>query len=506
MPSGNVIVEQYNPSWPSQFETIKSSLSSYLASLSVLSIEHVGSTSVPGLAAKPIIDIDIIVTRENLQAAIDCLKVNRFMYLGELGIQDRHAFQDPNQDPKRNIYLCIDGATQTRNHLGVRDILRTDSELRNEYARVKMELSGKGTNIVEYIEAKSPILQKILRETGLLSEKELSAINEANRKGGRFGVVQTGREGLVLREFVFADEDAFLGLESIEEVVRYQTWSPRTREQAKELVAEIIRNAPAVPRSHIELAVEFKGTFIGRVGTKIAESSATETLNMSTMNSIPRRADLWFAFLPSYQGKGLATEAINAFLLLLKGPLELEIECDPRNLGSMKMADRLGFDKISQDEGVFECKGEHQRMAPSPSLGHFVTHNLRTIETTLKECSICKEPFDIAHQPVQRIASHDHENACSHVFGQSCLEIWITSTNNNSNKCPICRCVWFNKPQHPSITAVLQNIMLEGQSLDMSYSVQSLIQSLGQPVNDGERRMDIYIRQIVSIMRKVPKL
>ncbi|KAF2439430.1 hypothetical protein P171DRAFT_316959, partial [Karstenula rhodostoma CBS 690.94] len=125
---------------------------------------------------------------------------------------------------------------------------------------------------------------------------------------------------LVLREFGPGDAEAYFTLESQDSVVRYQTWGPRTRTQAGSEVARIIEASEAVPRTHVELAVECGGAFIGRVGANVQRARP--------------RADLWFSFLPGWQGKGFATEAMEAFVALLGGPLELEIECDPRNAGS----------------------------------------------------------------------------------------------------------------------------------------------------------------------------
>lgn len=347
----SVVVEPYNPEWPSYFEKIKAELSSYLADVEFLSIEHVGSTSVPGLAAKPIIDIDIIVTRSNVQPAIDALVNNAsFLYLGELGIVDRHALKDPNQSPQRNIYVCVANAFQTRNHLAVRNTLRSDPSLRDEYAAVKLQLAAEGTNIIDYISAKSSIVQKILKAAGLLTDDELAAIERANHKGGKFGATKTER--LLLREFVMADVQPLLELEGNGEVVTYQMWPPRTKEQAREEVGKIIRNSTVVPRSHIELAVEHEKKFIGRVGANIKRDGED-----GEFVEVPR-ADLWFSFEPEYQGKGYATEAMKKFIELLPKPLELEIECDPQNTGSWKLAERLGFEKISLTEKAFECKGE----------------------------------------------------------------------------------------------------------------------------------------------------
>jgi RimJ/RimL family protein N-acetyltransferase len=327
-----------------------------------LSIEHVGSTSVPGLAAKPIIDIDIIVAREHVRSANDALVTNgKFDYLGELGIPDRHVFKDPNQTTPRNIYVCIDGVAQTRNHLGLRNTLRANAQLREEYARVKLDLAAKGTNIIDYTEAKGAVIQKILKASGMLNEEELAAIEKINVKGEKFGAVKTER--LLLREFVMSrDIPGYFELEGSEENARYQDWPPRTMQQARELVMQNMRNATATPRTVWELAVEKEGRFIGRVGAKLAQSGSG--LNeVEDENQSLSHFNLWFSFLPSVQGQGFATEAMRVFideLVKRQGgkKVELEIECDPRNTGSWRLAERLGFEKYSFTEKAWESKGE----------------------------------------------------------------------------------------------------------------------------------------------------
>ncbi|KAH7082669.1 GrpB protein-domain-containing protein [Paraphoma chrysanthemicola] len=352
----SVVVEQYNPEWAAQFDKIKVALETYLQGVPYLSIEHVGSTSVPGLVAKPIIDIDIIVTRENVQAASDALQSNgKYDYLGELGIVDRHVFKDPDQNPKRNIYVCIDGVAQTRNHLGLRNTLRANPGLRDEYARVKLDLAANNTNIIDYVEAKGAVIQKILKASGMLTEAELTAIEKANVKGDKFGAIKTER--LLLREFVLShDVPGYHELEGSEENARYQDWEPRTMQQAREMVMQNMRNATTTPRTVWELVVEKEERMIGRVGAKLAQS------DKKGEQSVPR-LHLWYSFLPSVQGQGYATEATQALIdELVKRQagkkVELEIECDPRNVKSWKLAEKLGFEKFSFTEKAYESKGE----------------------------------------------------------------------------------------------------------------------------------------------------
>lgn len=352
----SVVVSQYDPNWPLQFQQIKSELELHLQGVPYISIEHVGSTSVPGLAAKPIIDIDVIAAPENVQFVVDALiAIAKFDYLGELGIADRHVFKDPNQSPPRNLYVCVDGAAQTRNHLGIRNTLRSNPELRDEYARVKLELAAKGTNIIDYIEAKGFIIQKILRSSGMLTGEELAAIEKANIKGEKWGAIKTER--LLLREFVAKDVEDYYTLESNEENARYQDWPPRTKEQARQLVLANIQNLCVVPRTNWELAIEDAGHMVGRVGAALTQVDVDGQVQpVSQFN-------LWFSFLPSVQGKGFATEAMTVFIdELVKrqngATVELEIECDPRNTGSWKLAERLGFEKHSLTERAWESKGE----------------------------------------------------------------------------------------------------------------------------------------------------
>ncbi len=135
-------------------------------------IEHVGSTSVPGLAAKPILDIDIIVDGAHLSAAIDALQGIGYAHRGDLGISEREAFHSPDDDPRRNVYVCRTGSLSVRNHLAVRAVLRARPDLREEYAAVKLSLAANpDMDIDTYIARKSAVLQKVL-EISDLTERE----------------------------------------------------------------------------------------------------------------------------------------------------------------------------------------------------------------------------------------------------------------------------------------------------------------------------------------------
>lgn len=177
-----IIVEPYNPQWPCQFEQLRSELVDALQPLPIHSIEHVGSTAVPGLAAKPILDVDIVVDRDQVRPAIRALEVSLgYRNDGTKGIPDRWALRWPGAAPPRNLYVTVEGCQALRNHLAVRDVLRSDAALRDEYARVKRALAAATEDVDEYVQGKSGCLAAILERAGF-TEGERDEIRHLNRK------------------------------------------------------------------------------------------------------------------------------------------------------------------------------------------------------------------------------------------------------------------------------------------------------------------------------------
>lgn len=176
-----IVVAEYDPAWPERFETLRREYATALAAagVRVVAIEHVGSTSVPGLAAKPIIDCDIVVSESEVAAASTALMSLGFTPLGELGIPQRWAFKEPPRLSGTDTYVIVDGCLSLRNHLGVRDVLRADAALRDEYAAVKRTAGARAANIDDYGQLKSPVVQKLLAAAGL-TEAERAAIASSN--------------------------------------------------------------------------------------------------------------------------------------------------------------------------------------------------------------------------------------------------------------------------------------------------------------------------------------
>lgn len=171
-----IVVTEYDPVWPQQFEQLRREYAAAMAAagVPVVAIEHVGSTSVPGLAAKPVIDCDIVVARPDVAAASEVLTGLGFKPEGELGIPLRWAFKEPGRLAGTNTYVVVAGSLALRNHLAVRDTLRADAALQEEYARVKRRAGATAANIDDYGRAKNATVQKVLAAAGLTEAERIS--------------------------------------------------------------------------------------------------------------------------------------------------------------------------------------------------------------------------------------------------------------------------------------------------------------------------------------------
>lgn len=178
--AGVIRVVEYDATWPSRFDALESTYRAALsrAGVEVVSIEHVGSTAVPGLAAKPIIDCDIVVTADQVAPVSDVLADLGFRPLGELGIPERWAFREPPTLTGTNTYVIREGSLSLRNHLRFRDTLRADPELRDRYSAVKRRVGATARGIEEYGQGKNAVIQEILAAAGL-TERERGIIDSA---------------------------------------------------------------------------------------------------------------------------------------------------------------------------------------------------------------------------------------------------------------------------------------------------------------------------------------
>ena len=180
--SPTVIVVEYDPEWPRRFEDLCARIWPAVADVADR-IEHVGSTSVPGLAAKPIIDMTIVLRRRaDVPPAIGRLATLGYRHLGNLDIEDREAFEQPAGLPRHHLYVCAEGTIGIVNQLAVRDSLRADPDVARRYGELKQRLATQFPNDIEsYVFGKTDFVLEVLRGAGL-SEAQLASIERVNRR------------------------------------------------------------------------------------------------------------------------------------------------------------------------------------------------------------------------------------------------------------------------------------------------------------------------------------
>lgn len=160
-----VVVVEYDDSWPSRFEEIASVVWPAVRDVA-LRIDHVGSTSVPGLAAKPIIDMDVVIAPEaSVAEVISRLAEIGYAWRGDLGVRGREAFSAPADGPStaHHLYLVVEGSRPHLDHVLLRDLLRRDEEARRRYGEAKkVNAASCGGDIEAYLSAKAGLVAELL--------------------------------------------------------------------------------------------------------------------------------------------------------------------------------------------------------------------------------------------------------------------------------------------------------------------------------------------------------
>ena len=171
MRTERVIVQPYDKAWKFAFEKIKMEIEGAIGDL-IIGIEHVGSTSVEGLCAKPCIDIDVIIKDYSVfDEVVSRLDGIGYIYEGNLGIKDREAFKYSNKPhlQTHHLYVCPQYSEELHRHITFRDYLRSNVEAVKMYGTVKETAAKIFPNDIEkYIEYKSPCIEELYMQCGLI--------------------------------------------------------------------------------------------------------------------------------------------------------------------------------------------------------------------------------------------------------------------------------------------------------------------------------------------------
>jgi GrpB-like predicted nucleotidyltransferase (UPF0157 family) len=162
-----VVIVDYDAQWPTIFEIVAQPIRTAVADLGAR-VEHVGGTAVPGLAAKPIIDIDVLVpSTADIPAAITLLRGLGYVHRGDQGVPGREAFAGRGDGPAHHLYVVAEGSSPAVAHLSLRDRLRRHPELVREYAALKRRLAAwYGDDRRAYTDAKTEFIARVLRSAG----------------------------------------------------------------------------------------------------------------------------------------------------------------------------------------------------------------------------------------------------------------------------------------------------------------------------------------------------
>ncbi|MBN6206845.1 GrpB family protein [Ralstonia pickettii] len=179
MTRSGIEVSKFDKQWAEEFQSIKQVLIKSLTGF-IIDIEHVGSTSVQGLGAKPIIDIDIVIENyNNFPDVIKGLENKGYFHQKEWSFEGREAFGrkdmytpwdgERTQWMEHHLYVCNKDSNELKRHLAFRNYLRNNPKAIIEYERLKRELANTVKDRASYTLGKTEFINEILAKTGIIN-------------------------------------------------------------------------------------------------------------------------------------------------------------------------------------------------------------------------------------------------------------------------------------------------------------------------------------------------
>jgi GrpB-like predicted nucleotidyltransferase (UPF0157 family) len=175
-------VSPYDPAWPAQFRAEAVALTELLTPWLAAPVEHIGSTAVPGLDAKPI--LDMMAGVRDLTTARDAIPV--LTKRGYIHTQHRPAtlsFSKPRpEDPGRyshHLHLTAPGSSLWRERLAFRDSLRADPALARQYQQLKKRLAADSPDMAVYTAGKREFVVQVLARAGVTAEDWRAALRDS---------------------------------------------------------------------------------------------------------------------------------------------------------------------------------------------------------------------------------------------------------------------------------------------------------------------------------------
>ena len=166
-----IVVVDYDPAWPERFRGEETKIRAALGEAAI-AIEHIGSTSVPGLPAKPIVDILLVVEDSGEEASyLPALEEAGYVLrVREPDFHEHRMFRTPEKDVHLHVYSA--GSPEIERYLLLRDRLRENGEERDLYVRTKRELARRDwPSMQHYAEAKTEVIEGIIARAAARSAR-----------------------------------------------------------------------------------------------------------------------------------------------------------------------------------------------------------------------------------------------------------------------------------------------------------------------------------------------
>ena len=175
-----VSVAPYNPEWKKRFDELREPIWAEISDLAV-DIVHVGSTSIEGMSAKQVIDIDIVIDDwGKLKDITERLRILGYVHVGNLGIKEREVFnleKKPLHD--HHLYVTHRDSVAYRNHILLRKHLSENPDAFRRYRDLKLSLASTAADIDKYTQLKTDLILEFLKAEGL-PDKDLDEIRSEN--------------------------------------------------------------------------------------------------------------------------------------------------------------------------------------------------------------------------------------------------------------------------------------------------------------------------------------
>lgn len=307
----------YDPDWPRAFAAEAARLRQGLGEHAVR-IEHVGSTSVPGLAGKPVVDVQVSVRDLADFAALAPRLASMGYHHVPLGDFDRvyPFFQKPAGWPATfHLHLCAVDGEQERKHLAFRDHLRRHPAVAADYFQLKQRLAGEFAGDTfesreQYSLAKSAFVEAVLEQALRVPEVP----------------------GLVLSPARLVDAEEWSEFEALAEFKRHTSSTVESAADLRALIERTRSGDPSAPVHFVARSVE-TGQLLATVG-------------FHSISPVNRTAELTYGVRPGWWGRGLATSLCRAAVdwgFTQRGWVRIQATTLESNAASQRVLQKAGF-------------------------------------------------------------------------------------------------------------------------------------------------------------------